>query len=195
MFTYDKINNKINYIYSQGFSKKALNAIKQFRIDESLTGYSIKTKEVQFITNISNDEKYKHITKTKLIDSNVKSALSIPCISQNEVLGVINLIFEGKKEFNKTEIETFSFIGQMIGMKFSNAKYLNDLKQRIIEQEQSEERYKELAEIAGIKVNMAQKYKRFDNYPAIEKAVLLEDAFGIPTRVWVDLKKFKDAQK
>lgn len=54
---------------------------------------------------------------------------------------------------------------------------------------------KQIAKIAGIKVNMAQKYKRFDNYPAIEKAVLLEDAFGIPTRAWVDLKKLKDAQK
>ncbi|MEA3495410.1 MAG: cache domain-containing protein [Bacteroidota bacterium] len=147
MFTYNKINNKINYIYSQGFPKEALKAIKQFRIDESLTGYSIKTKKVQFSINVSNDEKYKHTTKVTLINSNVKTALSIPCIYQNEVLGIINLIFDGKKEFNKTEIETFSSIGQMIGIKFSNAKYLNDLEQKIIEHEQSKERYKELAEI------------------------------------------------
>ena len=54
---------------------------------------------------------------------------------------------------------------------------------------------KDIADKAGVKVNMAQKYKRFENYPSLPKATLLEDAYNIPARIWADIKNFKDAQK
>jgi len=52
-----------------------------------------------------------------------------------------------------------------------------------------------LANIAGVSRDMAQKYKKGLNLPRLDKAFLIEDAFNIPARAWVDLKKFKDAQK
>lgn len=51
---------------------------------------------------------------------------------------------------------------------------------------------KDLAELVGVEINMAQKYKRFDNLPRLDSAILIEDKFEIPARAWVDLKKVKE---
>lgn len=51
---------------------------------------------------------------------------------------------------------------------------------------------KDLAELVGVEINMAQKYKRFDNLPRLDSAILIEDKFKIPARAWVALKKFKE---
>jgi len=53
----------------------------------------------------------------------------------------------------------------------------------------------ELANLAGVGRNMAEKYKNSSSLPPLDKAILFEDKFNIPPRAWVDIKKFKDAQK
>lgn len=52
----------------------------------------------------------------------------------------------------------------------------------------------DLAELVGVKINMAQKYKRFENLPRLDSAILIEETYQIPARVWVDLKKQKDTK-
>jgi transcriptional regulator with XRE-family HTH domain len=51
-----------------------------------------------------------------------------------------------------------------------------------------------LAEAVGVSRNMAEKYKNFSNYPSLDKAILIEDSFGIPARAWVDIRKYKEKQ-
>jgi len=50
----------------------------------------------------------------------------------------------------------------------------------------------DLANLVGVGRNMAEKYKNSSNLPPLEKAILIEDTFGIPARSWVDLKKQKE---
>jgi len=47
----------------------------------------------------------------------------------------------------------------------------------------------ELANLVGVSRNMAEKYKNFSSYPPLDKAVLIEDTFGVPARAWVDIRK------
>jgi len=51
----------------------------------------------------------------------------------------------------------------------------------------------EIAELVGVSRNMAEKYKNFTSYPPLDKAVLIEDNFDIPARVWVDIRKMKES--
>jgi len=51
----------------------------------------------------------------------------------------------------------------------------------------------ELAKLVGVSRNMAEKYKNFKSYPPLDKAVKIEDTFGIPARAWVDLRKLKES--
>lgn len=52
-----------------------------------------------------------------------------------------------------------------------------------------------LANFVGVSRNMAEKYKNFSSLPPLDKAILIEDEFGIPARAWVELKKNKEAEK
>ena len=47
----------------------------------------------------------------------------------------------------------------------------------------------DIANLVGVSRNMAEKYKKFTNYPTLDKAVLIEDKFNIPDRAWVDIRK------
>ena len=53
----------------------------------------------------------------------------------------------------------------------------------------------DIANLVGVSRNMAEKYKKFSNYPTLDKAVLIEDKFNIPARTWVDIRKFKENTK
>lgn len=53
----------------------------------------------------------------------------------------------------------------------------------------------DIAKLVGVSRNMAEKYKKFSNYPTLDKAVLIEDEFNIPARTWVDIRKFKENNK
>jgi len=50
----------------------------------------------------------------------------------------------------------------------------------------------ELANLVGVSRNMAEKYKNFKSYPPLDKAVKIEDTFGILARAWVDIRKSKE---
>lgn len=53
----------------------------------------------------------------------------------------------------------------------------------------------DIANLVGVSRNMAEKYKKFSNYPTLDKAVLIEDTFNIPARIWVDIRKLKEDTK
>jgi len=48
---------------------------------------------------------------------------------------------------------------------------------------------KELARVAGVGINMAGKYKRGDNLPPLDKAILIKQKLKIPTETWLLLQK------
>ena len=68
----------------------------------------------------------------------------------------------------------------------------NELMQ--IEKTISNLKSKEIVNLLGIGINMAQKYKRFTSLPRLDGAVLMEDTFKIPARSWADIKKYKDSK-
>jgi transcriptional regulator with XRE-family HTH domain len=53
----------------------------------------------------------------------------------------------------------------------------------------------ELAQVARVTRDMAQKYKSGYSMPTLIKAILIEDALGIPARAWVEHKKMKEAEQ
>lgn len=53
----------------------------------------------------------------------------------------------------------------------------------------------ELAQVAQVTRDMAQKYKSGYSVPTLKKAVLLEDTFGIPARMWVQVQEQKRNSK
>lgn len=52
----------------------------------------------------------------------------------------------------------------------------------------------ELAKIANVTRDMAQKYKSGYSLPTLQKAILIEDVLGIPARTWVEHKKMREAE-
>ena len=49
----------------------------------------------------------------------------------------------------------------------------------------------ELARVANVTRDMAQKYKSGYSLPTLKKAVLIEKEWNIPPRIWVELQNIK----
>ena len=52
-----------------------------------------------------------------------------------------------------------------------------------------------LVNLLGSQRDVIQKYKSGYILPPLDKAILIEDEFGIPARAWVDLRKMKNENK
>ncbi len=53
----------------------------------------------------------------------------------------------------------------------------------------------ELAKIAKVTRDTAQKYKSGYTLPPLKKAFLIEDALGIPARTWIELQEQRENNK
>lgn len=49
----------------------------------------------------------------------------------------------------------------------------------------------ELAQVAQVTRDMAQKYKSGYSVPTLKKAILIEDTLGIPARAWIEVQELK----
>jgi PAS domain S-box-containing protein len=62
-------------------------------------------------------------------DQGLQCHLSVPLKSKDQVLGVMNLAWEERKEFSESELEFFSSVGNEIGIAVDNALLFEDVEQ------------------------------------------------------------------
>ena len=93
----EPIENVLIIISAVGLDKEKKLAAR-LPVGLGITGIAAKTKKTIYIPDVTKDRRY-----VKLID-NIYSELSIPLISQNEILGVLNIELVKKFCFNSIHI-------------------------------------------------------------------------------------------
>jgi GAF domain-containing protein len=90
-----RLNNErreLELLYSEGFSENTLKKAAILPLDGSLTGRTVKEREVLFSTDIVSDQRVENGVRDALIQEKMVSVYSVPILAREEVLGAMNLI-------------------------------------------------------------------------------------------------------
>jgi PAS domain S-box-containing protein len=140
MFEYDEAEKCLIMIdHSESVNgTESLALTPKLYLDKSAAGRAVLEKRIVLSPDIATDQRILPATRKALLKEGRKSALFIPLLFQNRVLGVMNLMFTQKYSFADYEIETLFSIGKTIGLAMANAKYIEqikaDVEERIIAQ-------------------------------------------------------------
>lgn len=105
--------------------------IGRVRIDvgEGITGWvAKKAKTVAISRNANDDSRFKFFHN--LPEDQYQAFLSVPVISQNQVIGVINVQHKDTHKHNPGEISLLSTIGQQVGGAIENARIYREMKKK-----------------------------------------------------------------
>lgn len=104
------------------------------KIKDSIAEQAIKKKKPQAVPNVFKDPRYKHLNYAK--KAHLKSLLSVPLISKNKVLGVLNVYSTRLRHFSDRDEKILMLFANEAAIAIENTKlvkklqdsYLNTLK-------------------------------------------------------------------
>ncbi|MBK8903373.1 MAG: GAF domain-containing protein [Anaerolineaceae bacterium] len=119
--------DSLKLVASHGFTNSTLAAGSTLPIKGSLSGITIAQKTVITSEDIFQDERLEPSVRKALLQQGLHNVVSFPLLFQDQVLGVINLIYAEKRTHSADEKETLLTIGKTIGLAMVNAQRLENI--------------------------------------------------------------------
>ncbi len=179
-FMLDAASGNLDVLAQHGFDADALRVGSRLPLSNSLSGLTVARKTVISIDDIATDEHVFPGVKSALLRLGVRSAVSVPLVFQEEVLGVVNLLFTTYYELTDYQCETLMSIGKTIGLALANARYIARIETEITERKQAEESLRRSeAQLRLVTENMADTISPIDaQYKFVYVSPSLQRAFG-----------------
>ncbi len=94
------------------------------KIESSIMGDVIKTKEPMFISDVRQEEKYFY--RELAVKENLTSLLAVPMVVKNKAIGVINVYTKTPHRFSKEEIDILQMIANQAAVAVENTKLVEE---------------------------------------------------------------------
>ena len=127
VFILSKDGESLQLLTSHGFNSKTLEVGSTLPVKESLSGITIAQKHVVTSRDIVHDERLEPAVRQALLDQGLHNVVSLPLLFQDQVLGVVNLIFTEEQTVSDQNKQMLLTIGKTIGLAIVNAQRLNDI--------------------------------------------------------------------
>ncbi|GAB4578679.1 MAG: hypothetical protein Fur0022_14150 [Anaerolineales bacterium] len=140
-------------LVQHGFDEASVQAGATLPIQGSLSGIAIQTREVAFSEDLWHDDRLFPAVREALIRQGLHSAVSVPLLFQNDIFGVINLVFREPYPLNASQREALTAIGNTIGLAIANANHLAQAQNETLERRRVEEEIRELNTVLEARVS------------------------------------------
>lgn len=181
LFFVNKKEKVLELMHSDGFTEESLKAAAKLPYKDSISGIAVKTKKIVTSDDLANDQRIYKKAQKSLTKEKLKSVISIPLLCQNQVHGVMNLIYQEQNIISEQDKKNLFSIGRIVGLALANSKFVSQIKAEIEERKKSEEKYKKqtianelilkttlsgyiLADTKGIIVNVNPAYCKMIGY-------------------------------
>jgi len=141
---FDELKGELHIKAVYGGSERYLDR-QPLRVNDSLIGKVVKTKECQIIPDIEAEPLYKF--KDMARREGLNSLISIPLISKDKVIGILNAYYSKYHKFNEDEIQIFTYLASQSAVSIENAR-LYSMMIEVEEQIRTQERLSVLGELA-----------------------------------------------
>ncbi|MCX8012395.1 MAG: PAS domain S-box protein, partial [Desulfobacterota bacterium] len=136
IYLLDPQKNELVFTAQKGYSEEFLRRLSRLKIDESMLGEAVKAR-----SPIAYDDypSYAQAIKAVVEEAQIKSAMSVPLIAKNRIVGALSIASKTPYHFTEEEINLLNLIGNHIGVAVANAQLVEEVKE-------SEKKYRTLVE-------------------------------------------------
>jgi len=127
IYLLDEAKQELTLQYQRGLSPAFVAQILRWPVDRGVTGQVAKSGLPRFVTNASNEILFD--PRLRKIEA-MGAFASIPLVSKDKVLGVLNIIVRRKYEFSPGEQMTLQTFGKQIGIALENAMLYEQAQER-----------------------------------------------------------------
>ena len=121
----DKSKNRLITTVANGLESQKLKGV-ELGFDESVAGWVLINKKPLILGENLKDYDFKNYVKK---DNKIVSGICVPLKIKNKVKGVLNVsVVEGKKRFNLTDLQLFSFFADSAAIAIEKAQLHQELK-------------------------------------------------------------------
>ncbi len=176
IFLLDEDGSHLDMLFSHGFDGALLKKAKQLPIRGSLSGLAVESRQVVISRDISTDSRLEPVVAKGLLDNGYCSAITVPLLAEDKVLGVMNLLYPDYRKLASTLEEELLTIGQTIGLAVSHALNVTHLHKEMSVRRSAEKQLQQLNEEleARVKIRTAELAQAKEQ---AEKADRLKSAF------------------
>ncbi len=113
-------------VTSKGFSQQYCKDVNKIFMGMGFSGTAAELRQVRVSEDAENDIRFIR----KKYKKNIKSFITVPLLSGEKVLGIIDLGSEKKRNFSLQEIEALALMGNLLGLYLHNSYQLWKIKKR-----------------------------------------------------------------
>jgi len=124
IFLYDKKHQELIWAYGIGYSEKSRERLERFPITRGLVGRAVRTRSSVISLDVSREPDFL-VAETASGDL-IRSALAIPFIHHDRVVGVMTLESTRVAEFTEEQEPTLSALGGLLAVGLDNARLYQD---------------------------------------------------------------------
>ncbi|NUM47953.1 MAG: PAS domain S-box protein [Anaerolineales bacterium] len=135
---------RLKLLASFGFDPLTVEAGQTLPVEGSLSGVAIQQQTIITSEDLAHDGRVFPLVKEGLLRQGLHSVISIPLLFQQDVLGVINLIFREPYPLNASQRETLIAIGNTVGLAIANVNHLAQAQNEAVERRRVEEEIRQL---------------------------------------------------
>jgi signal transduction histidine kinase/ABC-type amino acid transport substrate-binding protein len=144
IYLLDGDESGLDLVFSHGFPEAVLKKAKRLPAHGSLSGLAVKSRRVVISRDVDSDERLVPAVATALREHGYRSAVSVPLLAEEKVLGVINLLFPDLRKLPATLEGELLVIGQTVGLAVSNALNVTHLHQEMAVRKNAERQLQQL---------------------------------------------------
>jgi len=136
IYLLDRKKNELVFTAQTGYAEEFFKRLSRLKIEEGLVGSVVKAK-----TPLAYDDypHYPQALKPVVEDAKIKSAMSVPLLAKDQIVGALSIASKIPYHFTAEEINLMTLIGNYIGVAVENAQLLVEVKE-------SERKYRTLVE-------------------------------------------------
>lgn len=128
IYLLDPDNQTLRLCASTGLARRAVGRAT-LHIGEGLTGYAVRYNQPAFASEAQADPRFKFVPEAD--ERQFTSLLAVPMISEQRVIGALNVQTLGPHEYTPGEIELLSLIGDLAAGALDKAALLDSMKRQL----------------------------------------------------------------
>ena len=139
MFLVDSETERLDLLYSRGFSDSLLDASRTIPLQASLSGVALQTGRVVFSADMTTDARLEPAVRNALLSHGYRSVACVPLLAEERVWGVLNLLYRQACTLTPVVEQELLVIGQTVGLAISHAINLSHLRKEMAIRHSAEE--------------------------------------------------------
>jgi diguanylate cyclase (GGDEF)-like protein len=115
---------------SHGHTREVLDVVQRMPVDETLSGQAVRMRKTILTHNYANEPGAWQVLVDAYQRAGIMVNVSVPLVSENQPIGVLNLSYPERGELTQHELDTLKSAGQVLGLSLDRVRNVRDLAYR-----------------------------------------------------------------